>query len=162
MSFRARLGALVILAAAGVAMLSSTANAQATFTVSATVTENCTVGASPLAFGTYDTLGAAVTGSTTLSIRCTRGTGATISLDNGSNATAGGVRRMASGTTERLAYDLFQDSSYSTPWGSGGTALPWNATDRATHTQTIYGRIPENQDVAPGTYQDTITVTVNY
>jgi spore coat protein U-like protein len=159
--FRARLVGLVVLATAVVAALPGIAAAQANFIVSATVTENCTVGANPLNFGDYNTLGAAVTGSTTLTIRCTRGTSATISLDNGANATPGGVRQMASGS-ERLRYDLFQDNTYSTRWGSGGSGLAYTAASRASVDRTIYGRIDADQDVTPGSYQDTISVTVNY
>jgi len=44
--------------------------------------------------------------------------------------------------------------SYSALAAVGGTAVP--------RSYTVYGRIPVNQFVAPGSYGSTVTVTVTY
>jgi spore coat protein U-like protein len=134
--------------------------------VTATVNGNCTITTSAVAFSSYDPVGAhAATdldGTGTVSVTCTKGAGTRIDLGLGSNA-AGSTRRMASGT-ERLTYELYKDSGRTQVWGSGTTngnnigAAP----SRATRNVTVYGRVPAAQDVAAGSYTDTVVATINF
>lgn len=164
---RARIGTLVLLVGAALAV-SSGAYAQspatATLNVRANVAKNCTVAASPLAFPDYDTLSETpATANTALSVTCTRGVEAEIGLSNGTNAD-GTTRRMRLGTSsDYLTYELFQDSSLTARWGTGGEAYAWTSPNRSAHSLTVYGRIPAGQDAAAGSgYADSIQVTVNY
>src|SRR5574337_2012674 len=57
-----------------------------TFLVSANVIKSCNVSATALAFGTYDPLSATnTTGTSTVSVQCTKTTVATIALNGGVN-----------------------------------------------------------------------------
>jgi spore coat protein U-like protein len=155
--------AAAILLAASHALAGS---ATTSLSVNATVTNNCTISSSPLAFGAYDPVVAqastALDGTGGVTITCTKGAAATIGLDLGSNA-SGSARRMASGS-ERLAYELYQESGRSTVWGNSGAALftPPAAPSKAPRTFTVYGRIAAGQDVAAGNYSDTVVATVNF
>jgi spore coat protein U-like protein len=135
----------------------------------------CTVAASGPLFGVYNPLSAAPAyangqvqatctllsgGATTLSLVSSYSTG-----KSGSYA----LRSMLAGTGT-LSYNLFFDAAYTQIRGdgtggsqTGGATLaltPGNPTQ--TSTSTIYGRIPASQDVAPGSYADTIVVTITY
>jgi spore coat protein U-like protein len=80
---------------------------------------------------------------------------------------------MAAGTA-RLGYNVFSDAARSQVWGSGtgGTVIAsgamtvgpgvGNGGGSLSVTHTIYGRIPQLQDAAPGTYSDTLLVTLTF
>lgn len=132
-----------------------------TLTVTATVTSNCSVTGGTLAFGTY------VSGQTTdldaqgsiSYANCAAGT-LTFELDNGANAN-GTERRMKSGNNF-LVYQIFKTGARSTRWGAGTEAVQVNLLQSGNGNVTVYGRIPGNQSVAPGSYTDTVTVTLTF
>ena len=78
-------------------------------------------------------------------------------------SSSGTTRRMAGGT-DFLSYELYQDSSRSTVWGSGVAAGETivTAPSKAARTFTVYGRVPAGQDVAAGSYNDTVVATINF
>jgi spore coat protein U-like protein len=65
---------------------------------------------------------------------------------------------------EYLTYELYSDSVRSTVWGSGaGSGLSLTpAPSRAPRTFDVYGRIPSGQDVAVGSYSDSVVATINF
>lgn len=77
--------------------------------------------------------------------------------------------RRLNGPGYQLDYNLYIDAARSSVWGdgSGGTTT---VSDNYTlsvlfsvvRNYTVYGRMPAGQNVAPGSYTDTITVTINY
>ena len=145
----------------------SAATATANLGVSATVTNNCTISTAALAFGSYDPVvaNAAVDldGTGTVTVACTKGTTSTIGLGLGANA-SGSVRRMSDGAGNFLTYELYQDAPRTTVWGNSGAGLvtPAVAPSKAARNFTVYGRVPSNQDVAAGSFNDTVVATVNF
>lgn len=151
---------------AALAPRASAATATANLTVSATVTKNCTVSTSALAFGSYDPVvanaSANLDGTGGVTVACTRGATASIALGSGSNAT-GSTRRMTDGAGNYLAYELYSDSGRSSVWNTGAGALGLTAApSRAAREFAVYGRIAGNQDVPAGAYGDTVVATVNF
>lgn len=143
------------------------ATATANLSVSATIANNCTITTAAVGFPAYDpiaTHAAAPDDSTSgsVTITCTKGSAATIGLGLGSNV-SGTQMRMANGTNF-LNYGLFQDAGRATVWGTSGAGLlsPVAAPSKAPRTFTVYGRIPAGQDLPAGTYNDTVTATVNF
>jgi len=133
--------------------------------VSATVTANCTISTTPVAFGSVDTLAGNHDATGSVSISCTNGApwSATANAGAGSGATLP-VRRMTSGANT-LAYSLYIDSSHASIWGSGsgGTSAVTGTGSGSAQSFTIYGRVPSGQSSVPaGTYTDTVSVTVTY
>jgi spore coat protein U-like protein len=59
-------------------------------------------------------------------------------------------------------YNLYTASNYTTIWGNAGGALVNSTGNGADQLFTIYGRVPAQTTPAPGTYTDTVTVTVTY
>ena len=146
--------------------------ATSSFTVTATVSANCTISTVGITFGAYDPV---VTHATTpldangsVTVACTAGAGTTIGMDQGSNPTATSTaalpeRQMADGPNA-LRYDLYQDSARTTVWGDVGTpaVVTYNSVSFAPSTFTIYGQVPAGQDLSVGTYSDTVTATVSF
>ena len=139
--------------------------------VSAEIAANCTINAAALDFSAYDPIVAHKTVdydvTADVTTNCTTGATATITLGQGANDTAGTpgapVRRLKSGTTDYLSYNLYQDSGHATVWGNTiptGVAPP--ATNGADQISTVYGRVPFGQNVPLGTYTDTVVATVNF
>jgi spore coat protein U-like protein len=159
----AALGALL-----GVTLLpltASAANDTASMTVSAQVTNNCTISASALNFASYDPVVAnasnALDGTGRVTVACTRGVAPAIGLGNGGSA-SGSTRRLADGAGNYLSYDLFQDSGRNVTWTGTNTFTAGAATSKAARDFTVFGRIAANQDVPAGTYTDTVVATVNF
>src|SRR5688500_18843972 len=143
------------------------ATATANLGISATVTNNCTISTLPLAFGSYDPVGANagsnLDGTGTVTVACTKGAPARIGLGLGSNA-SGATRRMSDGGGNFLTYELYQDAGRVTMWGNAGADLlsPGAAPSKAARNFTVYGRVPFNQDVPAASYNDTVVATVNF
>ena len=167
---RMTFGLVVAAAIAGPLATGSTllaATATANVTVTASVTNNCSINGGSLAFGAYDPLVTNAAdpkdGSGTFTVACTKGaSGVTIDLGQGQNYSTG--RRMIAGG-DAVNYQLYSDSGRTTIWGStsGGAALAVTApTSKAAVTYTVYGRIAGGQDVAAGSYTDTVVATVNF
>lgn len=141
---------------------------------SASAAVTCSVSTVGVAFGTYNPLATAATtsagsitvtctstnnGSTTINITAAYGTGS-----SGTYAT----RTLRSGSNV-LNYNLYFDAAYTQVRGdgTGGTTagqatLTLGRNQTGSANGTLYGRILAGQDVAPGTYDDTIVVTVTY
>jgi spore coat protein U-like protein len=159
---------VAIAVAAITAGAAQAATTTTTFAVTATVQKTCSVSAGALAFGNYTPGAGAVTGSTTVAVRCTNGSAYTIAL-NGGTTTGGSIaqRLMANGANS-LQYNLFTTSGYATVWGDGTTGVVQAGTGAGIGTpnnHTVYGQLPDsatNQSAVTGNFADTITVTVTY
>ena len=167
-NFIACLGAGALLATAGATYAANPATT--TFQVSATVLKNCTVAATNVAFGNYTPTAGAAAANGTISVKCTKNSAFTVSLDKGT--TAGGAiaqRLMSDGAGDTLQYNLYTTSGFAAVWGDGtGTSLTQGGTGAGMGTAvtlTVYGSLPDNatnQAVPPNTYTDTVTVSVAY
>lgn len=142
-------------------------SATANLTVSATVSKNCTITTTPVAFGSYDSVTANATapldGTGGVVVRCTKGAAAKVGLNPGGNA-QGATRRMAGIATEFLTYELYKDSGHVNVWGdTASTALDIPpAVNQNPQTFPVYGRVPQAQTAAVGAYTDTVVATVNF
>ena len=137
--------------------------ATTTFNVTATVPTTCTVAANNLNFGTAGVLAANTDASTTLSPTCTSGTPYNVGLDGGlSGATDPTQRKMTNGAAFVL-YGLFRDAARSLPFGNTiGTNTLAGTGSGLAQSATVYGRIAPQATPSPGTYNDTIVVTLTY
>jgi len=158
----------------GAAGSASAAQQTTTFAVTATVQKNCSAATAPaLPFGNYTPgTGQTINVNTTVSIACTKKTPFTVSLNIGLPANGGSMtaRQMADGAGDTLQYTLYTDNTYKTVFGdtTGGSATVGGAgAGMGTQVPTVvYGQLTDstyNQaNGAPGSYSDTITVTVTY
>jgi spore coat protein U-like protein len=141
------------------------------FNVTASVVKNCLVSSGDLAFGTYTPAAGALTGSSTVAVRCTAGTAFTVALSTGQEASYA-PRKLNNGSGSELEYNLFTTNAYATVWGDGtnstatqsGTGAGMGAAQ--AQNLTVYGQLPDNaaNQLAPpsASYADNIVVTVTY
>jgi spore coat protein U-like protein len=156
--------AVAALVAAGSA---SAANANTTFSVTATVLKTCSTTASTLGFGSYLPGGGDLTINTTVNVKCTKGTTFTVALDKGTTATGTVAQRLMTNGTDTLQYNLYTTAAFGTIFGDTlGLTQAGTGTGLANNVGfTVYGKLPDNasnQGVTPGSYSDTIGVTVSY
>ena len=136
--------------------------ASPTITVRANVVKYCEVSATDIDFGTVGLLNANVDASGTIRVRCTNGTPYTIGLNGGlSGATAPDQRRMTSGANS-VRYGIYRNSARTLGWGDQPTNSVSGTGTGNSQTYTTYGRVFPQSTPPPGTYTDTIVVTVTY
>ena len=165
MSLIGRLRALVL---AGGALACPAVHALCTLVCS------CNVSTTPLTFGAYNPLAPSNLDSAgNVRVTCGGVAGLSIPVTLAISAgTSGSMtpRQMANGV-HRLNYNVYVNSGYFTVWGdySGATTTQsaWivlNALGLGSPLDfTAYGRIPGGQTgVAPGSYADTLVVTLTY
>ncbi len=135
----------------------------------ATVSNSCSIAiasANDLDFGSTATLASAIDQTSTISLSCPGSTTWRVGLSNGANA-SGNQRRMTDGTSNYIAYELYLNSARNQRWGNdtaGGTdTASGSGSGQANPTVlTVYGRVPVQAAQPPGSYADTITVTLTY
>ena len=158
---------LSLIAIAALTTPAFAASQSANLNVTASVSAQCTITTTPVAFGAYDPIvtnaAADLTASGSVNVACTKGTAATIDLGNGGNF-LGGTRRMGSGS-DFLNYGLFKDAALSQAWGTGvagGTTAAYNAPNKNVNSVTVFGMVPQAQDITVGNYADVVVATINY
>lgn len=147
------------------ASASQAATESSTFTVKANVLAVCSVSATNLAFGDYNSGDSSARNSTsTLTVTCTNGQSYAVALGAGVGAGASvNARKMTSGA-QTLNYGLYTNSPHTTVWGDGtlSTVTVAGTGNGNAQSLTVHGQIPAGQQVANGSYADTITVTLTY
>jgi spore coat protein U-like protein len=140
------------------------ATTTSTFTVSVTLAATCTINsASTLNFGNQGILSANVDQTSTIQVTCTNTTPYNIGLDAGTGSGATVATRKLTSGGATVNYTLYSDTGRTTVWGNTVGTDTVAATGNGTgQNYTVYGRIPTQTTPAPGTYSDTITVTVTY
>lgn len=178
MQFSKSLMNATLFTAAGLLSIASANAAEAesgtvtsSFGVSMDVESICTVKSQPsdVNFGQIQAGKAttAIKGSTTLTLNCSKGDDAKISLKTASNPDGidgTGTMLGGDGNAEKVGYKLTTDAAGETAWGTGDnaftTAVATNyETDIAT---TIYLTVTDAADVTPGNYKDTVNISVAY
>jgi len=128
----------------------------------------CSIGSvSPVTFPVYDVFRGVPTdaqGSVTYSCR---GVGQrTVTIDLSAGGAGQFNPRQMRASSEALAYNLFLDAGGGTIWGdgTGGTARygPFQPPNNSPVVVPIFGRIPPGQNAAPGTYTDSVLLTLNF
>jgi spore coat protein U-like protein len=103
-------------------------------------------------------------GQSQISINCANATAWNVGLNQGtfSGATVT-TRRMSGPGGSALMYSLFKDAARTTNWGNtvGTDTLSGTGTG-AAQLLNVFGRIPGSQTPAPGSYTDTILVTLTF
>jgi spore coat protein U-like protein len=134
--------------------------------VTATVTANCTVSTTALAFGNVNTIsGSNVDSTGSLSITCTNGTAWAASAGVGSGSGASYANRRMTAGANLLNYNIYTTAARTTVWGDGtsSTATIGGSGTGGAQSVTVYGRVGSGQTSVPaGAYADTVAVTVTY
>ncbi len=159
-------GAFLALAALPMTPSGQTFTATSGMPVRIEIIESCTVSASDLNFGAYNSSsGTAATGQSTIELSCAPRLVVEVSLDAGTTLGSNtSTRKMVSDSSvDRLGYGLYQDAGRTLRWGDRpGVDTRQVLTTGAPQQIPIYGEIPAGQRVRDGTYSDVITLTVQF
>ena len=128
---------------------------------------DCTIDASGIDFGLYDTLNTAPTDATgSVTYSCTQGGGALnviVTIDRGF---AGSFSRQMSNGQDRLSYNVYLDVGHTQIWGDGSNGtltlqdkIPGNTKPISV---TAYGRLFPRQNVGSGRFVDGLVVTMQF
>jgi spore coat protein U-like protein len=159
----------VVLGFLALGLASTSANAQTdpattTFGVSTTVLKDCIVSATAMGFGNYS--GALAQITSTITVTCTNTTTYDIGLNAGTTSGGQVTARLLAGqgtaAGQTLAYSLTSVSYAGTNWGNSSPTWVAGTGNGVAQPYTVYGQIAAGLYVTPGTYTDTITVTVTY
>jgi spore coat protein U-like protein len=129
---------------------------------------DCTVSVgAPLNFGTYPPFSSTATTTTgNLTVACTSFSGSyVIALNAGTSGSGSFSGRAMSDGSFDLGYQIYTDAAHSMTWGDGtaGTVtVSGSCSGSCTYTPTLYGEIAAQQKVGPGSYTDSVLVTVTY
>ncbi|WP_249675838.1 Csu type fimbrial protein [Pseudomonas abieticivorans] len=143
-----------------------------TLTVNLTVTNDCAITKTDIAFGSAPVVSAFSAVSQTLNLACTKGSSYTVGLDDGKQpVSVGGRRRMIFGSNY-LAYDIFKGTSAAVRWGSTGTARrsssdaevnPGLGTGTGSQIFSYYAKVYTDQTTPPaGIYADSVILDVAF
>lgn len=128
---------------------------------------SCYVDFTGLAFGDISGIEKRASGTITLACRGVEAAGYTILLGAGRSGTYG-PRTLTSGQAV-LRYNLYTDAAYTRVWGDGsaGTTavsgvLQPGPSGQASASFRVYGRLPAQTRLTPGSYADSLIVTVVY
>ena len=135
-----------------------------TVAVSLTIQASCVVSSSSgITFGTSGVLTANTDAPGTLGVQCTNSTPYVVALDAGAGTGATTATRKLTSGAATVNYALYRDSGRTLTWGNtSGTDTVAGTGNGAAQTLNIYGRVPTQTTPAPGSYTDTVNVTVTY
>ncbi|QGZ65996.1 Csu type fimbrial protein [Paraburkholderia acidisoli] len=135
-----------------------------TFAASATVTNNCSIGATDLVFPSSGLLTKSLTATGTITAQCTNGDAYRISLSGGATGLPASRKMTLAGGTARVAYQIYADAQNQTAWGdnTGGTTAVTGVGTGSTASYTMYGLVPVQSTPQPGNYSDSITATISF
>lgn len=124
---------------------------------------NCSVRATPMNFGNYDGFSTTnLDSSSTITISCApSNTSYTISLDGGLHGPINNRTMRAANGNDKLTYNLYTDASRSIIWGNGSGSTQ-TVPGSSSFPITVYGRIPPGQNAGVSSYNDIVTITVNF
>ena len=158
------LAAAAVLAVGTLPAVGTAATATGQFQVLLTINAECQlVSASDLDFGTTGVIQTGVAATSNIVVQCTKTTPYQIGLDAGLGAGATVASRKMTGGTETVDYTMYQDSGRTSVWGNtlGSDTVASTGTG-AQQTFTVYGYVPPQTTPPPGSYLDTVQVTVTY
>ncbi|WP_275286483.1 Csu type fimbrial protein [Halomonas elongata] len=151
---------------------------QASFQVSATISEGCLVNSDipegvaslgelgRLDFGTASSLSqqthaSALVDATGVTLSCTPGLDLTMRINGGLHA-SGGVRHMENGEGAVLAYALFADAGHQQAIGIDSPLAVDTLADPNDIALPVHGRLTLPGARPPGVYTDRLTVTLEW
>lgn len=141
---------------------SNAAEQSSSFNFEVNTTSGCTIQGSPALNINYYAIQDEGTANATIQFACTPGTNYTFAVGAGSNPSAG--RRRAVSGSDYVIYRLYWDSSYTDEiLTDTNNTKPGTATG-GTESRVIYAKClkADNPTVQPGSYTDTVRITISW
>jgi spore coat protein U domain-containing protein, fimbrial subunit CupE1/2/3/6 len=114
-------------------------------------------------FGSSGPIQSNVDAAGTVTVQCTSSTPYAVALNGGNAGASDPTKRKMTRGAETITYGLYQNSARSQPWGSTtGTNTVGGTGAGSNQSLTVYGRVASQTTPSPGTYTDSVVVTVTY
>jgi spore coat protein U-like protein len=156
---------LVAVGLFGFAAMASAQTSSTTMNVSSTLSASCSVAATAMSFGAEvpSPMVADVDATATITATCSNGRTYTIGMNAGSNVADGATEaiRKLRGSSGTIDYAVYSNSGRTSVWGTGSSAVSATGNGLA-QPLTAYGRMPRQATAGPGTYVDSVTVTITF
>jgi spore coat protein U-like protein len=150
--------ALLLLASTAAAAAAATRGGQ--FSVNASVQSGCALSGATFNFGQY-TSGQPANLDAVGTINYADCSGnVTLELDGGQSGDVN-ARQLRAGSG-RLSYQLYREAGRTSVWGRGANARTIQFATSQSGRIEVFGRIPGGLVVEPGTYTDTVGVTLTF
>ena len=131
--------------------------------LTATLSANCTVSTTAVNFGSTTTTSTNINLTGTLTVLCTNLIPYNIGLNAGLGSGATVTNRKMTSGANTVSYSLYRNSARTSVWGQTiGTDTQSGTGTGSNQSVTVYGSVPTQTTPAPGTYTDTVVVTVTY
>lgn len=143
-------------------------SATANLAVTVTVQSTCAANANPLAFATYTAGGGPVTGSATITVKCSAEQAFKVALSPGTTPGGSISQRLLNNGSQSLQYNLYTNSELSSIWGDGTTGVTLSgmtSSEGPATSLTVFAEVPDsvtNRLATPGIYSDVVTITITY
>lgn len=143
---------------------SDAATTTGSFGVQFNIAAQCTVtSASTLDFLSAGLLNINTDATSTIVVQCTNTTPYDIGLDAGTTVGGSIATRLLLNGAATIQYRMYSDAGRTSNWGNTVGVDTLSAVGNGTtQSHTVYGRVPIQISAAPGSYTDTVTVTVTY
>jgi spore coat protein U-like protein len=129
----------------------------------ATINPSCNLSTGNLNFGSKGLLTSNTDATNSLGVTCTNTTPYSVGLNGGTSGAADPTKRKMTAGAASVTYGIYRDAARSLPWGSTiGTNTASGTGSGVATAFTGYGRVPVQVTPAPGTYTDTVVMTVTY
>lgn len=132
------------------------------FSVNASVTSGCALNGGTLNFGEY-TAGQPTDLDAVGQIDFANCAGElTFELDGGTSGSGDVSKRQMVSGTKKLGYQIYRNASRTDVWGMGPAGHKISLPAAQNGKLQLYGRIPRGLNVQPGSYADTISITLTF
>lgn len=128
----------------------------------------CNVSANNMNFGTYDIFSTTPLTSTMLfTVTCGNGyRGGYLYITFGPGSSGTNTNRTMSNGTDTLNYNIYADAAHTIIVGDGTNNTTYyyaySGGGSFSGSATVYGLLPAQQNVSPGTYSDVVTITLYF
>lgn len=134
----------------------------APLTAEAQANATCSVSPPALAFGAYDSVNATeLRTQGAIVVSCSHGNPqVVISIGAGGSGSIAQRELRRAGGTPAMLYNLYRDAALATVWGEGSASV---SVKSKQETIMVFGHVPARQTgLEPGSYTDTLVVTIDY
>ena len=127
------------------------------------IVDGCTLSTTDVSFGLI--IGATGTARAVgaVDVQCTSDLDFTISMDRGINNLGANRRMLNSATGAYMRYALYSDPGYTSAWTDRRAGMvTGNSGATGLVTYPVYGELTYDGTQTAGTYEDTVTVTIEF
>ena len=127
------------------------------------IVDGCTLSTTDVVFGLIIGTSGAIRSVGAVDVQCTADLDFTISMDRGLHSLGANRRMYNPANSAYIRYALYSDAGYSRPWtdrNAGKVRGNSGATGRITYP--VYGEMTFDGMPVSGTYEDQVTVTIEF